>query len=437
MKTVSMRTLLLSGACVMALGANGALAGGFGLHEQSAEALGESFAGVAAGAGGLSAMFWNPATLTNSPGIQTSSSYTLIVPYASDTNTSPGPIAALPSAGNTIGTALVPASYASYQLNNQWWLGVAINSPFGLATKNNFGTAPGLWGLTTSVFTTDITPELAFKVNDWISVGVGVQIEYMELRETQAKNQAAVPVAIAKARSWGAGFTAGVTLKPIDGTEIGVGYRSQVRQGLQGSLTAITPAPGAPFYTTISAPLTLPDSVSVGLRQRITPQLTLLAGLEWTGWGRLQSLSVSATAPALGGAIANGQVLRVENLRYRDGWMYSLGGEYQWDPNLTLRAGAAYEVSPVTNANRDVRLIDADRVWLSLGASYKVSSKLKIDLSYAHIFYANGTINIPAGSTFPAIPVAYTGNTSARGDVLSVGMTYRWDAPVAAVVAKY
>ena len=35
--------------------------------------------------------------------------------------------------GDTGRTAVVPASYTSYQLNDRFWLGLATTSPFGLA----------------------------------------------------------------------------------------------------------------------------------------------------------------------------------------------------------------------------------------------------------------------------------------------------------------
>src|SRR3954463_13346399 len=57
-------------------------AGAFGIREQSATAQGESFAGVAAGSGGLASMFWNPATITMTPGIQTEAPGSVIIPYA-------------------------------------------------------------------------------------------------------------------------------------------------------------------------------------------------------------------------------------------------------------------------------------------------------------------------------------------------------------------
>ena len=52
-----------------------ASAGGFGIREQSAYGQGTSFAGIAAG-GALSSMFWNPATMTQVPGIQSETAVT-------------------------------------------------------------------------------------------------------------------------------------------------------------------------------------------------------------------------------------------------------------------------------------------------------------------------------------------------------------------------
>ena len=58
-----------------------ASAGGFGIREQSAYGQGTSFAGIAAG-GALSSMFWNPATMTQVPGIQSESVVSGLIPYA-------------------------------------------------------------------------------------------------------------------------------------------------------------------------------------------------------------------------------------------------------------------------------------------------------------------------------------------------------------------
>ncbi len=89
-------------------------------------------AGAAAG-GTIGSMFWNPAATAALPGINTESSYTLILPYANAHADSP--LLGTGSSGNVGIDAETGASYGTYQLSNDFWLGMALNSPFGLATK--------------------------------------------------------------------------------------------------------------------------------------------------------------------------------------------------------------------------------------------------------------------------------------------------------------
>src|SRR5262245_62800538 len=56
-------------------------AGAFALREQSTYGQGTSFAGVAAG-GSLSSMFWNPATMTQFPGVGSENGVWASIPKA-------------------------------------------------------------------------------------------------------------------------------------------------------------------------------------------------------------------------------------------------------------------------------------------------------------------------------------------------------------------
>ena len=81
---------------------------------------------------------------------------------------------------------------------------------------------------------------------------------------------------------------------------------------------------------------------------------------------------------------------------------------------------------------------DSDRVWATLGAGYKVTNKLSVDFSYAHIFAKSGGINlVPGAPGFNGLP--YVGTSRAHVDIVSVALNYRWDDPKVAVpvVAKY
>ena len=98
------RSVTLAAVSVAALisAQGGAQAGAFALREQSATAQGLSFAGAASGSGGLSSMYWNPATITMAPGFQGEFHASAIIPETkiTPTFTVPAGLAALGPSGD-------------------------------------------------------------------------------------------------------------------------------------------------------------------------------------------------------------------------------------------------------------------------------------------------------------------------------------------------
>lgn len=419
-----------------------ASAGGFALREQSTYGQGTSFAGVAAG-GALSSMFWNPATMTQFAGVVSESGFTGIFARANNTPTagstllSPGGLLGpLPGTSNTAEAALVANSYFSLQLNPNIWLGFAFNAPFGLST--NF---PELWagrnyGASSSLKTYNGTPTIAWRINDWISVGAGVQIQYATSGLKFGFLPFGLPgqdVYLNSLTGWGYGATAGVTLTPGPRTTIGIGWRSAINQKLDGTLT-VAPLVGGPTTTPgpINATVYLPDTVSLGIRHRFDDRWTVMATGEWTNWSRIGN--VTFTGPS-------GSVATIVNvpvslpLQYRDGWFFSGGAEYQWSDRLALRAGVGYEISPVTDQVRMPDVPDNNRFWLSVGASWQVFRGVSFDLAYSHIWVQNPSINITAASGNPWFAlgsgVSYVGNVDAHIDILSASLVWRFGLPAA------
>jgi long-chain fatty acid transport protein len=126
-------------------------------------------------------------------------------------------------------------------------------------------------------------------------------------------------------------------------------------------------------------------------------------------------------------------------LNYKDGWFFSVGAEYQWSEQLALRTGIAYEKSPVTDTVRIPAIPDNDRLWLSLGASYKLNSKATIDFAYSHVFVKDAPVNITSTSNpgfIPGVTGTYTGSVSSRLDIVSIALKYRWDDPAPVMKSK-
>jgi long-chain fatty acid transport protein len=438
------KTLLLACVGVGALIAAtaDANAGGFAVREQSAFGQGSSFAGVAAG-GSLSSMFWNPATMTQVPGIQFESVLTGIMPYAANTPGTPSTFLGLGGTGDTANDALVPAAYFSWQFKPNMWLGLSVNSPFGLSVS-----FPGSWAGrdyagNTSLKTYNATPSFAYEINNWLSIGIGVQVQYAKADlSTGLPTGGATDQLSLTGSGWGYGFTAGLTLTPTPTTTIGLGYRSAMNQKINGTLSLPAGAIYSPPFSTpgsASTTLNLPDVVSLGLRQRVGAQWTLLGTAEWTNWSRIGTSNVvqSNGAPALILNTFGGGAMTLP-FQYRDGWFFSLGAEYQWNPQLALRGGIGFEQTPISDQVRTPRLPDNDRTWLSLGGTYRLTPKMSFDLAYSHLFVKSTSITISDTSNPWFIPAlgTYTGTVDSHVDIISVALKYRWDNPAPAPVSK-
>ena len=357
----------------------------------------------------------------------------------------PSPRLVVPAISAT--DALVPAGYFSYQINPKLWLGMSINSPFGLSVGFPDSWAGRYYAELSSLKSYNATPTIAYQINNWISVGAGVQIQYakadlssgLPINNLGATTGGVGNLATINGNGWGYGFTAGVTLTPTPTTSIGIGYRSAINQKINGTLTM--PPGGFAFAAPSSTPgsvnttINLPDIVSIGFRQRLTQQWMLLGTVEWSNWSRIGTSNVYQDNgnPAL---VAT-KVLKVP-FEYSDGWFYSLGAEYQWNPQLALRAGVGFEKSPITDAVRTPRLPDNDRTWLSVGATYQWTPKMSLDFAYSHLFVKSTHVDVSAASGNPGFTgVTYIGDVSAHVDIVSVALKYRFDDPPAPIKQGY
>jgi long-chain fatty acid transport protein len=418
-------------AALTAVLATSASAGGFAIREQSVESQGASFAGSAA-FGGLSSMYWNPAAAANKDGMNFDSNYTVILPKA-DIHVKGGTAfvaGGQNDSGNIGSNALVPASYANYQFANydrNLYLGLALNSPFGLVTEpDNSKYTGAVLGRTSKLFTLNVNPNLAYRLSPSLTVGAGVQMMYANGTFKFATGTGAGPSTGFEGTGVAFGATAGLMYTPTSATTIGLGYRSRMTEKLEGEFytNASALTRGVALSTAANAEIKLPDIVTLSLKQAVSSNTRLLGTVEWSNWSRFDELRVKSSTggttilgtPPAGGTIA------VIDAKWTDGWFFSLGGEYDVNQKLTLRTGVAYELSPVDDAKKRIAGIpDSDRIWASLGASYKWSDTTSFDLAYTHIFLKDAEINRTSLSRTTVFA-----DTTASTDIISVGMKMKF-----------
>jgi long-chain fatty acid transport protein len=224
-------------------------------------------------------------------------------------------------------------------------------------------------------------------------------------------------------------------LTPTPTTTIGIGWRSFIDQKVDSTLSTSFPVPGTTIgavNTTVKAP----DTVSLGIRQRLDPLWTVMATAEWSNWSRI---GTSLWTTPSGTATIN-TIPVAFPFQYKDGWFFSGGAEYKWTDRLTVRGGIGYEISPVVDQVRMPLVPDNDRFWASVGATWQVFKGLHFDLAYSHIWVRDPSINISAGSGnpwfVPGATAPYVGSANAHVDIFSGALVFRWDEPAAAPATR-
>ncbi|MEM8702940.1 MAG: OmpP1/FadL family transporter [Pseudomonadota bacterium] len=442
MKWANKNTILFaSTAIAFSIAATAAHAGGFALREQSAYYQGTSFAGNGTTGESISSIFWNPATLTGaSHGLSFEAHNAFIAPQSdiNGTFTPSGLVSALTGAtvstapsGDVGSDAWIPATYMSYGLNESWYFGMAINTPFGLSTKPDQSWAGQYYSRSSEVMSINANPVVAYKVNDKLSVALGLQAQWLQVRlksayPFSASVTSSVPTSEVKGGSLGFGATAGVTIKPFESTEIGVGFRSAVFHELDGHFinpAGLAPIPFSSSRTGIKTNVIMPEMVTLSAKQSVNEKIRLLGTVEWTNWSRLGTAKLDATD----GSTTNPTGLPDLHFNYDDGWFFSVGGEYDFNDQVTLRAGVGYELSPIDEDIRSTRLPDNDRLWLSAGATWKPSEHLAFDVGYSHLIPADTEINIvPGHQDYNANIGTYTADVDSQVNIFTASLRYKF-----------
>jgi long-chain fatty acid transport protein len=412
-----------AGATSLTAMSTDAEAGAFAIREQSAYSQGASFAGNATCGESVQGMFWNSAIVTCHAGRNFEGSMSLIIPDT-DITTLPGSTAAAFGDPGSYGKfGAVPSSSTSMQLTDQLYVGMTTNGPYGLGVQPDDPSAGSAYARNGKIFSINFNPVVGYKVSETLSIGAGLQIQYFNLIDFSRRGAQpgiggfAVDSAL-NGDDWGFGFTAGLMWKPMEGTEFGLGYRSSVKHTLKGVTSGAANGP-------ISATTDLPELVTASLRHRLNDRWTVLGTFEWSNWSNLQDVPVTFGP--------TGGTLTTLTFHYDDGFYYAVGAEYEHSDALTLRAGVAWEQSPIADDSRSASLPDDDRLWLSFGGTYDYNEKLSCNLGYSFITTFNTRIAIEPGNPwYTAAQGSFYGDVSNTAHILAFGAKYKFghhDAP--------
>ena len=344
------------------------------LYETGAPDLGTASAGRAAMAGDASTAASNPAGMTLLDRSQLLGAAGALLPstnfdVAPETKTSGG------GGGNAGVFTPLGSFFYVYKFSDRVRLGVATYSDYGLG--GDFGKKwVGRYYVTQeSLFSSKISPEIAFAVNEWLSVGAGFSFGVGRLG-FQSKINNALPRAQdggLSLESWDEAFggNVGVLLRPIDKLRLGIIYQSpeDYKFGFRPHVTGLGRVTDAIRQriggTKINIPLTEPQRVMASALYEITPRLSLMGNVGWQNWSAFGEFPV--------GISAVNQRSVSTNLHFSDTFQIAIGQQFRIGEKWLWSAGFAYDSSPVSKANRSAVLAIDRQLRYGTGIQYRIN----------------------------------------------------------------
>lgn len=403
-------------ATAMLLAAGGANAAAFQLAEVSTSGLGRAYAGEAAIADNASVVATNPALMSlfktaqfSTGGVYVDSRINMNGDVTSSAIVSKKMNAikyGSASERNVVPGAFVPNLYFVAPVNDKFALGAGMNVNFGLKSEYDDSYDAGIFGGKTDLSAINLNLSGAYRVTEGLSLGLGVNAVYAKaqvernagiLADSATDNQitsalSALPeplknlnkylpskdksvVSLQDRAAWGFGWNAGVMYQFNEANRIGLAYHSKVDIDFTDRTATSVEANVINAGKKGDLTLTLPDYLELSGFHQLTDKLAVHYSYKYTHWSRLTKLNAS---------FENGKKAFDKELQYSNNSRVALGASYNLDEKLTLRAGIAYDQA-ASRHQRSAAIPDTDRTWYSLGATYKFTPNLSVDLGYAYL----------------------------------------------------
>ncbi|HEY6418111.1 MAG TPA: outer membrane protein transport protein [Candidatus Binataceae bacterium] len=362
-----------------------ARAGGFFLSEIGTPDLGLASAGYASRAQDASTVFTNPAGMTRLDqsqllvGVQPIYGHEVFSPNGQTTTTGPdGGNAILPLPGASV--------FYVYNLTKNLKLGIGNCTYFGGALEYNKNWVGRYYLQGATILGSSILPSIAYRVNDWLSVGGGFNIMVGYLDERVAINTLLVRNSDGQmtVKDWTAGIGGdiGVLVEPDSHTRFGVQYLTPVSldfggvphfSGLGPGLVHLFKKHGI-FGASLDLNMTVPQSLLFSAFHEFSDRLAIMGDAGWQNWSQFGNLGIGINS-------VNPKSATV-NLKYQDTFHLAIGAQYKLSPPLTLSSGFAFDNSMVSGPSRTVSAPVGNQYRFGLGAQYALSEALIAGFGY-------------------------------------------------------
>jgi long-chain fatty acid transport protein len=246
-----------------------------------------------------------------------------------------------------------------------------------------------------------ITLPVAYRVNEWLSLGGGPTIVQGSLDVKAVVNNPDPGLGDGQLKyadhTVGYGGNFGILIEPSASTRFGLQYLTKVNMNFRDRVRLTGLGPGLAtalgrrdlLNPELHLDLNFPQAIMVSGYHELTDRLAILGDVGWQDWSKFGYFGITVSS-------ADTTSLTV-NENYQDTWHVAFGMQYKLTPLWLLSAGVAYDSSMVKNADRKAWLPADRQIRVGAGAQYQWSEDITVGFAYEYADFGENELRQDGG----------------------------------------
>lgn len=353
-----------------------ALASALYFYEIGTEDTALAGAGQAARAQDASTIATNPAGMTRLPDHMFTGGLQALggdINYQLDNDSRQSP-------GNVLNVMPNASTFYSQKVTDNLYAGIGMYGNFGLGVDYGSWAGDGVIKKS-SLMALTVSPSLAYKLSERVSVGASVNANYGFLSLTRDVNGEDKKD---KDHDWAASYRLGLLMQLTDQTRAGITWNSKTDYDF--NIDGKVRLPQGDYTLPIAAQVNSPQQLMFSLVHDIDKQWSVMGDLGWQDWSQFGAPDITV-----------GGRQTTSNSRMKDTWHTALGVQYRPTEQWRLNAGVAFDSTPYKDQSDVPLTVPTGDEWrFGTGAQYQITQASNVGFAVEYLHMQSSKVASPA-----------------------------------------
>ncbi|MFP2505674.1 OmpP1/FadL family transporter [Buttiauxella gaviniae] len=286
------------------------------------------------------------------------------------------------SPGNVMNVMPNASSFYSQKINDDLYAGIGLYGNYGLGI--DFGNWAGERLIKKStLMAMTLSPSLAYKLSDRVSIGASANINYGFLSLTRDVDGVDDKQ---KDHDWAMSYRLGLLMQLTDQTRAGVTWNSQTEYDFNIDGKARLPnLPNVQYDLPITAQVNAPQQIMLSLVHDINKQWSVMGDFGWQDWSEFGAPQITVVGQQVD-----------KSSRMKDTWHTALGVQYRPTEQWRLNAGVAFDSTPYNDQSDVAMTIPTGDEWrFGTGAQYQITPASNIGFAVEYLHMQSSKVQSP------------------------------------------